>query len=285
MTISDEKRQLAVDLAGLYEEREAQAIAEMVFEKLTGLTRIQLLLDRAGWLTSDQLRQLQSWKEDLLRHRPVQYVLGEAWFMGMPFFVQEGALVPRPETEELVLWVLETMDGKPGNALDIGTGSGCVAISIARNNPQLHVLAVDSSPEALRIAEKNNQKLQANVSFREMDILVANANDFPEKWDVIVSNPPYIAEMERNDMNHNVLGFEPEMALFVPDADPLLFYRAIANLATQILRSGGYLFFEINEKFGKEVVDLLAFLGFKDVVLRKDLQGRHRLVKALWLVN
>ncbi len=272
-------------LKGLYEEREATLMSEMVFEKLTGLARIQQLLEKNKTIENAQMQQLEVWKKELLQHRPIQYVLGESWFMGMPFFVKEGVLIPRPETEELVHWILETMDGKTGNVLDIGTGSGCIAISIAKNNPNLNVSAIDKSLDALEIAKKNSQLLNTSVTFQQRDILSVSENDFAEKWDLIVSNPPYITENERKDMSDNVLEFEPEMALFVPNTDPLLFYRKIAEIATIILHSGGYLFFEINEKFGKETVDLLSLLGFKDIVLKKDLQGKDRMVKALWLVN
>lgn len=285
MTILDGKKQLQDVLKGLYEEREATLMSEMVFEKLTGLARIQQLLEKNKTIENAQMQQLEVWKKELLQHRPIQYVLGESWFMGMPFFVKEGVLIPRPETEELVHWILETMDGKTGNVLDIGTGSGCIAISIAKNNPNLNVSAIDKSLDALEIAKKNSQLLNTSVTFQQRDILSVSENDFAEKWDLIVSNPPYITENERKDMSDNVLEFEPEMALFVPNTDPLLFYRKIAEIATIILHSGGYLFFEINEKFGKETVDLLSLLGFKDIVLKKDLQGKDRMVKALWLVN
>lgn len=285
MTILEGKKQLLDTLIEIYEEREAKTMSEMVLEKLTGLTRIQQLLDKGKVLDSVQVRQLGIWEKELLQHRPIQYILGESWFMGMPFFVQEGVLIPRPETAELVLWVLETMSGRSGNVLDIGTGSGCIAISIAKNNKTLNVSAIDKSVDALEIARKNNQLLDAAVAFQQMDVLSVTANDFPEKWDVIVSNPPYITENERKDMHQNVLDFEPEMALFVPNGEPLLFYRKIAEIATEMLKSGGYLFFEINENFGKETVSLLELLGFENVTLKKDLQGKDRMVKALWLVN
>lgn len=285
MTIAEGKKQLAEKLATRYDEREAHNIAEMVVEKLTGWDRIKLLLQKNETLSSEQESLLQTWTRDLLRHRPVQYVLGEAWFMGFPFFVAESVLIPRPETEELVQWILETMKGKPGKVLDIGTGSGCIAVSLAKHNRQLQVSAIDKSNEALYISEKNNQKLATSVRFFQMDILDMEGGFFSEKMDVIVSNPPYIKENERKYMHENVLAFEPEMALFVPNTNPLLFYRKIAEIATKSLVPGGHLFFEINEMFGNEVVSLLTDIGFKSVELKKDLQGKDRMVKAIWSVN
>lgn len=285
MTIKDGKKQLLDDFKEIYEEREASNIADMLLEKLTGYSRTESFLRKDELLNNEQVALLSKWTKDLLMHRPVQYVLGEAWFMGNPFFVSEGVLIPRPETEELVDWILETMKGKSGKVLDIGTGSGCIAISLAKYNQALQVSAVDKSLDALKIAQINSEKLSANVTYLQQDILSVNGAIFPEKIDVIVSNPPYIKNEEKADMHQNVLGFEPEMALFVPDADPLLFYRKIAEIATRSLVSGGFLFFEINEQFGKEVVSLLQEFGFKDVLLKKDLQGKDRMVKALWHVN
>ena len=285
MTIREGKRQLLAGLTAIYQEREAKAIADKAVGRLTGLTRVQLLLDKDKILAPEQIRQLAKWQSELSRHRPIQYVLGEAWFMGLSFFVEEGVLIPRPETEELVHWILETMDGKTGNVLDIGTGSGCIAIAIAKHHPKLNVSALDKSAEALRIARQNNRRFATAVRFRQLDILSSDEKDFPEKCDLIVSNPPYVTADERKGMHQNVLAFEPEMALFVPDSEALLFYQKISGIAAKTLKNGGYLFFEINENFGKEVVGLLEHSGFSAIVLKKDLQGKDRIVKALWLVN
>lgn len=286
MRILDAKNQLTSSLSTIYDDREAQMITDMVMEKLTGWDKIHIFLKKDELLDSSQIYLLEKWEKELLAHRPIQYVIGEAWFMNFPFFVAEGVLIPRPETEELVFWISETIKGKEdAKVLDIGTGSGCIAISLSKLNPALSVWAVDKSNEALHIAEQNNTNLNASVRFKELDILETDNLDFARSLYVIVSNPPYIKELERKDMQENVLAYEPEMALFVPDNDPLLFYRKIAELARKSLCSGGFLFFEINEKFGKEVVNLLSFLGFKDIELKKDLQGKDRMVKAIWLVN
>ncbi|PZP49207.1 MAG: peptide chain release factor N(5)-glutamine methyltransferase [Pseudopedobacter saltans] len=285
MTIQEAKKHLLDILITIYDQREAASIAAMVMEKLTGLDRIQSLIKKDAIVTLDQETLLEKWTKDLLAQRPVQYVLEEAWFYGFSFYVKEGVLIPRPETEQLVEWVMETMRDLPGTVLDIGSGSGCIAITLAKLKPHLHVFSVDKSEEALAIARENNRRLKTAVDFRQMDILAVDNIDIGKKLDAIVSNPPYIKEMEKQDMHTNVLNYEPEMALFVPDSDPLLFYRKIAELSSKTLRSEGYLFFEINEQYGKEVVNLLALLGFSDIELKKDIQGKDRMVKALWVVN
>ncbi|WP_447639792.1 MULTISPECIES: peptide chain release factor N(5)-glutamine methyltransferase [Chitinophagaceae] len=285
MTISGARRLLANALLEIYDEREAKKISEMVMEKLTGWSRTQLLLNADKNLDTAQIIQLEAWQSALLQGQPIQYVIEEAWFMGLPFAVREGVLIPRPETEELVQWILDTIGTNSGDVLDVGTGSGCIAIALSKLHPDLHVAALDISPDALAIARENNEKLHTNVTFLQQDMLDTKEDFFSEKWDVIVSNPPYITERERLEMHANVLDYEPEVALFVPNGDPLLFYRKIAEIASRSLCSRGYLFFEINEHFGKETVSLLSLLGFRDIILRKDLQGKDRMVKALWLVN
>ena len=283
MTIIEAKNELTQKLSVIYDRREAENIAEMVLEKLTGLDRIGFLLQKSNTLEESAMKILNNWTSQLLAHRPVQYVLREAWFGGFNFFVAEGVLIPRPETDELVQWILENISNKGSlSILDIGTGSGCIAISLSKKRPDFSVFAIDKSKEALAIAQKNNQQLGTSVSFLETDILACQALDFTEKLDIIVSNPPYIKNLEKAEMRPNVLKFEPEIALFVSDNDPLLFYRKIAQLATHSLKKGGQLYFEINELFGSEIVALLDSFGFTQIELKKDMQDKDRMIKAEW---
>ena len=219
----------------------------------------------------------------LLRREPLQYVLGQADFCGRTFAVAPGVLVPRPETEELVGWIVgeEGRTERPASALDIGTGSGCIAVTLALELPQVRVAALDISAEALTIARWNAATLHARVDFRQADILSMAAEDGPEtEWDFIASNPPYICEREREDMNDNVRLHEPELALFVPDSDPLLFYRAIGQYALRTLKAGGRLYVEINRAYGRETARLFRELGLRDIELRKDIYGNDRMIRC-----
>ena len=228
-------------------------------------------------VTTSAIEQIQT---QLLQHRPIQYVLGEAWFMGLKFFVNESVLIPRPETEELVSWVIDEHKNKGAlQILDIGTGSGCIGISLQKNLPSSKVTLLDISEDALGIAAGNAKKLGATVQTQQLDILDESAWASLPIYDVIVSNPPYIKKTEAESMAKHVLDFEPSLALFVEDDDALIFYRKIALLAVRHLASNGVLNFEINEMLGEEVVVLLEELGFS-AQLRKDLQGKNRMVRA-----
>ena len=280
----------------IYGAREAAAIARLVAEKRYGLSRADVALEphREVGLKpecvayhdpsakADGNETLNSLLTDLAAARPVQYVLGTADFDGMELAVGEGVLIPRLETEELVRWITDDSEGAK-NILDIGTGSGAIAIALARRLPGASVTAIDISPEALKYARLNNEKYSAGVAFHEADILdVENYQlsiiNYP--LDVIVSNPPYIPSSERARMAANVTGYEPERALFVPDDDPLIFYRAIARFARQQLSPGGALWFEIHEGAASGVVELLAAEGFKEIEVRDDINFRPRMVKC-----
>ena len=264
-------------LSTAYPEREARAIARLVLETRFGLTQVDICMGRERTFSLEERRDLENIVKRLSQKEPVQYVLGQADFCGRTFSVAPGVLVPRPETEELTKWSGFSLPC----ILDIGTGSGCIAITLSQELPQAQVSAIDISPQALAIARENAERLGAAVDFRHQDIL-----DSPSKgqdspfWDIIVSNPPYICEHEREDMEENVLRYEPSQALFVPDHDPLLFYRAIGEYAVKMLKEGGRLYVEINRAYGRETARLFQHLGLRDIIVRKDLYGNERMVRC-----
>ncbi|HEU0226436.1 MAG TPA: peptide chain release factor N(5)-glutamine methyltransferase [Arachidicoccus soli] len=282
MTIHFAQSSLKDNLTTLYSVREAANIANLVLEKITKFSRIDRLINKDKELASIQISLLERYTDQLLQNRPVQYVLGEAHFSGLTFFVNEKVLIPRPETEELVLWITENIGQNPYSVLDIGTGSGCIAVSLKNRMPNCKISALDISYEALNIAQQNAQDNDVEVDFLEADILNESTwNSFGE-YNCIVSNPPYITKSEQELMNANVLNYEPHTALFVPNNEPLLFYERIALFAQQHLLKDGYLFFEINENLGLKTVRLLQEKGFKNIELKKDLQGKDRMVKCLF---
>lgn len=277
MTLQAAQASLIAQLQTLYDARESANIADWVMEYITGKKRIDRLLVKDAPLVQEQETSLLQITGALLRHTPVQYVLGESWFCGMKFFVNPHVLIPRPETEELVSWIRD--EGRTGSILDIGTGSGCIAISLARLVPSAAITAIDVSDDALQAARKNADSLQAAVSFQQLDFLQEhNWNHLPV-FDTIVSNPPYIRRSESGDMNRNVLDHEPHIALFVPDNDALLFYRKIHAFGRMHLAEGGNIFLEINEALGPETVSLFSSPGYI-TELRKDMQGKYRMLKV-----
>ena len=275
-------RTLRTRLADVYPDGEAQAIVFLVLEKLFGLSRTDVLMGGLERLTADQNAELEQVMLRLEQGEPVQYVLGVADFDGMTLGVAPGVLIPRPETEELVEWIAEDFkSAKRLRILDIGTGSGCIALSLARRFTDASVTAWDISDDALRIASANAERLGLDVEFKKRDALCTKVPEADvANYDIIVSNPPYICEKERVDMDNNVLQHEPAAALFVPDNDPLLFYRAISDLAQKMLRSGGCLYFEINREYGEETAEMMSAMGFDSVELRKDFMENDRMVKG-----
>jgi len=216
----------------------------------------------------------------LKKHVPIQYILGETEFYGLPFRVNDSVLIPRPETEELVDWIRsENNRNEALNILDIGTGSGCIAIALKHEFPNAAVEAFDISDKALETARSNAGLNKLDVEFSKVDIL--NVADQSKKWDIIASNPPYIPELEKSEIEANVLEHEPHLALFVPDNDPLLFYRHIALFAKKQLNPNGKLYFEIHRDYGKECMELLASLGFSEIELRKDISGNNRMIRSV----
>ena len=298
--------QLWKRLTAIYNEREAQAIVRTVLDALFGMSLTDICLGKVTQLSADDTTRLEKIMQRLEKSEPVQYVLGAEWFAGRLFDVAPGVLIPRPETEDLVKWACDEAKEKEKednskeergkeekevskkgeeaphpSILDIGTGSGCIAITVALALPQARVTAWDISTDALAIAAGNAHRLGASVRFEHQDAL--NAPDDEERWDVIVSNPPYICDRERADMSDNVLNYEPELALFVPDSDPLLFYRAIAHYASKALKPGGRLLFETNTAYAHEVAQAMADEGFTAIEVRNDCFGKPRMVKGAFI--
>lgn len=263
------------ELADVYPPDEARAAAWALIEEMSGIGRTEIFLDPRAEIVPppaffEALEQLRA-------HRPLQYVLGTAEFYGLTLRLDERVLIPRPETEELVRRIVGENRGASPRILDVGTGSGAIALALARELPGAAVTGLDISPGALELARENARTNGVEVNFQSLDILT----QVPEgQYDLIVSNPPYVRVCERSAMRRNVLDYEPEAALFVPDDDPLLFYRRIASLGRRLLVPGGALWFEINEAFGRETAELLAGMGYEDMALWRDLFGKERMVRA-----
>lgn len=278
---------LRLALTPLYGERESSLISDWVLEKLTGWSREQCRMNADTLLEPDFQKRLDIHLDELLRWRPVQYVLGEAWFMGMRFQVDERVLIPRPETEELVEWVKSSAQEKhqeqfgPCRILDVGTGSGCIPIAIKTALPDAMVWSLDASEGALAVARENALKHNADVHFLHIDVLVDHGLPSIPEVDIIVSNPPYVLEEDRTSMRQNVIAWEPHMALFVEGPDPLLFYHRIAALGLEKLSAGGRIFVEIQETMSDAVVALFRDRGYRDIEARQDLSGRDRMVSAV----
>lgn len=282
ITLSECLRKFRSDLRPVYDGSELEQVIAMVFEKVLGLSRAQLTIGKDMPVSPAAYRTLEEILARLQTHEPVQYVLGEAWFLGMKLIVNKHVLIPRPETEELTEWVMEelkTVSGHP-RILDACTGSGCIALALKNNFPAAQVSATDISKDALDVAARNAESLGLQVHFRLEDVLHQEKNGESGLFDFIVSNPPYIGESEAQEMAPRVRDFEPLKALFTGDDDVLGFYKALADYASGQLAAGGSLYFEINSRYGQEVCDLLVQEGFKKVVLKKDLSGADRLVKA-----
>ncbi len=284
MNIHDINNRLQNELTGLYDEREAASIADWVMEKITGWKKVDRVVNKQVALSSGQKEQLEKYTSELLQYRPVQYVLEEAWFMGLRLLVNEDVLIPRPETEELAAWILtdNAHGATPKRILDIGTGSGCIPIALKKNRPEADVYACDVSRQALALAATNARLNNADVLFMHCDVLDdLSAASLPYA-DLIVSNPPYIPVSNQSSMQRNVLDFEPSLALFVSNDDPLLFYKKIADIAAKRLNKDGGVYLEIHEEAGASVIGLLKEKGFNTIELRKDMQGKDRMIKAVY---
>jgi len=269
---------IATELQDLYPENEAKNISSMLLEALFGIDPTALIVDQEITNTDKSEKKLNDAIAQLKRHEPIQYVLGQAHFYDRDFMVNPKVLIPRRETEELVHLILQDHPNFSGKILDIGTGSGCIPITLSLELPQAVVASIDISTEAINVAKQNANALNANVSFQEMNVLSASA--FPDKYDIILSNPPYVMEKEKKKMQENVLDHEPHLALFVEDDDPLIFYLTIIKKAAESLNKNGMLYFEINEQFGSEVASEMEHNGFQTVVIIKDMQGKDRMVKG-----
>lgn len=279
MLIQEFKRHFFLELSNLYPETEIQSFFNILVEFKLHLSRIQLALEHNFNLDNDDLVFLQNALSKLKYQIPIQYILGETAFYGLQFKVDKNVLIPRPETEELVDWIIQNHKNKNNlKILDIGSGSGCIAISLAKNLPNAEVSAIDISAEALNVAKNNAALNQVNVNFLKADILTISK--LPGTFDIIVSNPPYVRELEKDQMQQNVLSNEPHIALFVENGNPLLFYDKIAELAKTHLTKSGVLYFEINQYLGSKTVDLLKTKGFINIELKKDIYGVDRMVKC-----
>ena len=273
-------------LVQIYDEGEAKAIARMVYEERFGLTLSDIYLGRETQLSVADQTELQFIAKRLLQGEPIQYVLGQADFCGRTFMVNEHVLIPRPETEELCNWKplpLPSPKGEGAKILDIGTGSGCIAITLAAMYPEAQVIGWDISEDALEVAKINAIRNNVNVSFEQVDVLHLTSDilhQTSEALSLIVSNPPYICNKERAAMAVNVLEYEPHTALFVPDDDPLLFYRAIAQYGQAALKDGGWLYFEINPLYAREMCDMLRLMSYHDIKLKADQYGKQRMIRA-----
>jgi release factor glutamine methyltransferase len=271
------------ELAGIYAKGEIESLIFLIFEKLKGYSRTQFLLANNEQLNDDDQNEIGKIIARLKNHEPIQYILGMTEFYGLPFHSVPGVLIPRPETEELMQWIIQENKHSNPTILDIGTGTGCIAISLQKNIPQSNVLACDISTVCLEAASQNSELNSADVSVFQYDILNDNPEtSFPD-LDIIVSNPPYIRELEKSLMERNVLEYEPELALFVADEKPLIFYERIADFSKIHLKNRGRLYFEINEAFGTECCDILQEKGFSEIVLKKDINGKDRMIGCRWI--
>jgi len=308
MKLQQAQQELSSRLQSLYDAREAATIADWTMEKITGRKKVDRLVYKQEALTPAQEEAWERYTAELLTHRPVQYVLQEAWFCGIKFYVDEQVLIPRPETEELVDWVARetggagslTADHSPGrrslgegdplaiSLLDVGTGSGCIAIALqkklsaARPGPAAPVIvhACDTSASALAVARRNAADNGAGIHFHLVDFLAAGEREALPRVDLLVSNPPYIPAREKDSMAPHVTEFEPHLALFVENDDPLLFYKALALFAKDRLLPGGSIFAEIHEDLASPVLEVFRDHGFPFLTLKKDLQGKDRMIKA-----
>ena len=273
---------IATALLPVYPQPEAQAIAALVAEHLLHLDALERMMEAQQPIAAGAEAALEPLLARLLAHEPVQYVLGTAYFADMELEVTPTTLIPRPETEELVHLIKQEQAGRAGlRVLDVGTGSGCLALALANLLPAAEVLAVDISAEALAVARRNAARFAPQVAFEQVDILNAMPKVAPGSLDILVSNPPYVRESERPAMRDNVLAWEPATALFVPDADPLLFYRRLAEVGRVLLRAGGAIYLEINETLGAETAALLAPEDFEDVRVLPDMFGKPRVVRGV----
>jgi len=284
MTYNEMWRQLAQ----IYIEGEAKAIARMTYEERFGLTLSDIYLGKDTQLSADDQTELEEIVKRLLQDEPIQYVLGHTNFCGRTFLVNKHVLIPRPETEELCQWkplLLPSPEGKGAAILDIGTGSGCIAITLAAMYPEAQVYGWDISADALAVARENAKRHNVHVSFEQVDVLnlpspLPFGGGREEALSLIISNPPYICNKERETMEANVLEYEPHTALFVSDDDPLLFYRAIAKFGQTALKEGGWLYFEINPLYAQDICDMLSVMSYHDIEIKEDQYGKQRMIRA-----
>jgi len=268
------------ELDKIYSKEEVFSFFHMLCEAYLDKSRLELALIPNLEFTPEQETLFLKALEQLKRDFPIQYIIGNTEFMDLMFEVNENVLIPRPETEELIYWILESSSKEAKNSiLDIGTGSGCIPIALVKNLPNSIIETMDVSEKALEVAKRNALAQKVNIKFIHHDIL--QLNDLDHDYDIIVSNPPYVRESEKNQMHNNVLKYEPDVALYVSDHDPLIFYKHIAKLAIKRLKKQGYLYFEINQYLGEQLYQILKNLGFEKIEIKKDLYGADRMIRAV----
>ncbi|HEY9000594.1 MAG TPA: peptide chain release factor N(5)-glutamine methyltransferase [Mucilaginibacter sp.] len=287
-TVKQVSAEFADQLSTIYDANEVNSLCMMVLENVVNISSAQIKAFPETEISTPDSERITNILTRLATGEPIQYILGYTEFYGLTFKVNPSVLIPRPETEELVDWMIKSWQlavgswQPPFNILDIGTGSGCIPISLKKNLPDAQVSAIDISSEALQTAKENAELNKVNVNFIRADILNLKSEIENPKFEIIISNPPYVTLEDKKQMHTNVTDFEPHAALFVPEDDPLIFYKAIADFASTHLEKGGLLFFEINESYGKQIIELLSSKKFTNIELRKDMSGKDRMIKAAY---
>ncbi|MBD80095.1 MAG: protein-(glutamine-N5) methyltransferase, release factor-specific [Crocinitomicaceae bacterium] len=279
-TLEGVEKYIDLQLEGQYTKSEIKTVQRHLIEHYYNISSARQIVEKQHRLSESELLKIIFAMKEMKEGTPLQYVVGDAEFCGRTFKVNSNVLIPRPETEELVQWLLETNESASPSVLDIGTGSGCIPITIKSELPNSKVSACDVSMNVLKVAISNEKLNQVEIDWYILDVLSTNQPFKENQFDIIISNPPYVLKSDMDSMDNNVLEHEPHLALFVDDSDPLLFYRTIADRAKVWLKPGGDLFFEIHEKQGKQVVNLLTEMEYSSIELRKDLSGKDRMVKA-----
>lgn len=280
MTLIQFRQEFYSQLEAIYPETEIAGIYGLLLEEYMGITRVEAALRAQEVLTGSELNLLQRALERLLKQEPIQYILGKTSFYGLSIKVNSATLIPRPETEELVSWILNDFEKTKNKikAVDIGTGSGCIALALKKNLTQSEITAIDVSSEALEVVKQNSKELELPLDVLQLDIL---KNSLPiGDLDFMVSNPPYVCETEKLQMRSNVLEFEPSLALFVDDSDPLIFYRRILQVANKAVKERGSVYFEINERFSEETIKMAKEIGWHTIQVKKDIFGRDRMMRC-----
>lgn len=280
--IGDIRSYYAQQLFKIYDEREAETFIFMLLEDYAGVSKSEIIINPELTINESELLNIHFAVKDLKNYKPIQYILGKTEFYGIPILVNSSVLIPRPETEELVDWVVHgTNKDLESKMLDIGTGSGCIAIALKYTLPNSIICAIDSSPQAIETANRNALMNQVDINFSQVDFLDKRAWKNLGQYDMIVSNPPYVRNLEKIEMKENVLNYEPESALYVEDENALIFYKYIAEFALEHLNLNGALYCEINQYLGEDTVKLFESYGFKEIKLKEDLKGNDRFIKAV----
>ena len=282
MTVDEARKKIVESINATYYRDEAKNIAELLLEHVTNLPLIERIIKKSESLSAKQEELLLESIRRLQNHEPIQYIINECWFAGMRFYVDNNVLIPRPETEELVEWVTKEVENKKPYAriLDIGTGSGCIAIALKTKLPEIEMWACDVSDEALNVARVNADALYAAIDFVPLNFLDPDQRKQLPQVDAIVSNPPYVPEQDKGEMKKNVIEYEPSIALFVPNDDPLIFFNSIADFGKENLHESGSIYVEIHEHLGGKVESLFRTKGYDSIEVRKDLQGKERMIRA-----